>query len=147
MAWSGVLGFLIGSATVTVLLAVLSTSAMDSFGWRIPFLLAGPLGIIGLYISLRLSDTPEFAVLRKTQNVAQSPPREALRTAWPAILQVVGIMIAFNVGYYVVFTYLPAYFITTLHFSKTTAFVSMTKETARRPIGVQARQPTDEVSR
>ena len=32
----------------------------------------------------------------------------------------------FNVGYYVVFTYLPTYFIKTLHFSKTTAFVSIT---------------------
>ena len=32
----------------------------------------------------------------------------------------------FNVGYYVVFTYLPTYFIKTLHFSKTTAFASIT---------------------
>ena len=35
-------------------------------------------------------------------------------------------MIMFNVGYYVVFTYLPTYFIKTLHFSKTDAFVSIT---------------------
>ena len=35
-------------------------------------------------------------------------------------------MIMFNVGYYVVFTYLPTYFIKTLHFSKTVAFVSIT---------------------
>ena len=35
-------------------------------------------------------------------------------------------MIIFNVGYYVVFTYLPTYFIKTLHFSKTSAFVSIT---------------------
>jgi MHS family proline/betaine transporter-like MFS transporter len=126
IAWSGVLGFLVGSATVTVLQAALSATAMNSFGWRIPFLLAGPLGIVGLYIRLRLGDTPEFAQLRKTQTVAHSPLREAVRTAWPAILQVVGLMIVFNVGYYVVFTYLPTYFIKTLHFSNTTAFVSMT---------------------
>ena len=35
-------------------------------------------------------------------------------------------MIIFNIGYYVVFTFLPTYFIKTLHFTKTNAFVSIT---------------------
>lgn len=126
MVWSGVLGFLIGSVTVTLLQALLPTDAMESYGWRIPFLLAGPLGIVGLYIRLRLDDTPQFAQLSKTQQVAKSPLREALRTAWRPILQVIGLMIIFNIGYYVVFTFLPTYFIKTLHFTKTNAFVSIT---------------------
>jgi MHS family proline/betaine transporter-like MFS transporter len=36
MVWSGVLGFLIGSVTVTLLQALLPTDAMESYGWRIP---------------------------------------------------------------------------------------------------------------
>jgi MFS transporter, MHS family, proline/betaine transporter len=126
MVWSGVLGFLIGSVTVTLLQALLPTDAMESYGWRIPFLLAGPLGLVGLYIRLRLDDTPQFAELSKTQQVAKSPLREAVRTAWRSILQVIGLMIIFNIGYYVVFTFLPTYFIKTLHFTKTKAFVSIT---------------------
>jgi MFS transporter, MHS family, proline/betaine transporter len=126
MVWSGVLGFLIGSVTVTLLAALLPADAMESYGWRIPFLLAGPLGLVGLYIRLRLDDTPQFAELSNTQQVAPSPLREAVRTAWRPILQVIGLMIIFNIGYYVVFTFLPTYFIKTLHFSKTTAFVSIT---------------------
>ena len=126
MAWSGVLGFLLGSLTVTVLQAALPAGVMDDYGWRIPFLLAGPLGAVGLYIRLRLGDTPAFTKLRNKSQVAESPLREAFRTEWPAILRVVGLMIVFNVGYYVVFTYLPTYFIKTLHFSNTTAFVSIT---------------------
>jgi MHS family proline/betaine transporter-like MFS transporter len=126
MVWSGVLGFLIGSVTVTLLQALLPTDAMESYGWRIPFLLAGPLGLVGLYIRLRLDDTPQFAELSKTQQVAKSPLREAVSTAWRPILQVIGLMIIFNIGYYVVFTFLPTYFIKTLHFTKTTAFVSIT---------------------
>jgi MHS family proline/betaine transporter-like MFS transporter len=126
MAWSGVLGFLIGSVTVTLLQALLPTDAMESYGWRIPFLLAGPLGLVGLYIRLRLDDTPQFAELSKAQQVAKSPLREAVSTAWRPILQVIGLMIIFNVGYYVVFTFLPTYFIKTLHFTKTEAFVSIT---------------------
>ena len=126
MAWSGVVGFLIGSVTVTVLQAVLPTEAMESYGWRIPFLLAAPLGLVGLYIRLRLDDTPQFAALSEKDKVAESPLREAVRTAWPSILQVIGLFIIYNVGYYVVFTYLPTYFIKTLGFTKTMSFVSIT---------------------
>ena len=129
MAWSGVLGFLIGSVTVTLLQALLPTAAMDSYGWRIPFLIAGPLGLIGLYIRLRLDDTPQFAELSKTEQVAKSPLREAVTTSWRPILQVIGLFIVFNVGYYVVFTFLQTYLITTLKYSKTQAFVSMTLAT------------------
>jgi MHS family proline/betaine transporter-like MFS transporter len=126
MVWSGVLGFLIGSVTVTLLQALLPADAMESYGWRIPFLLAGPLGLVGLYIRLRLEDTPQFAELSEAQQVAKSPLREAVSTAWRPILQVIGVMIIFNIGYYVVFTFLPTYFIKTLHFTKTNAFVSIT---------------------
>ena len=126
MAWSGVLGFLLGSVTVTLLQALLSADAMDSYGWRIPFLIAGPLGLVGLYIRLRLDDTPQFAELSKTEQVAESPLREAVTTSWRSIAQVIGLFIVFNIGYYVVFTFLPTYFIKTLQFSKTEAFVSIT---------------------
>jgi MHS family proline/betaine transporter-like MFS transporter len=126
IAWSGVVGFLLGSVTVTLLQTLLGDGAMDSYGWRIPFLIAGPLGLVGLYIRLKLTDTPAFEQLSASDDVASSPLREALRTAWRPILQVIGIMIMFNVGYYVVFSYLPTYFIKTLHLSKTVAFVSIT---------------------
>ncbi|MCV7282057.1 MFS transporter [Mycolicibacterium flavescens] len=126
MAWSGVLGFLLGSITVTVLQALLPAAAMDSYGWRIPFLIAGPLGLVGLYIRMRLDDTPQFAELSRSEQVAESPLREAVVTSWRPILQVIGLFIVFNIGYYVVFTFLPTYFIKTLEFSRTDAFVSMT---------------------
>ena len=126
MVWSGVLGFLLGSITVTLLQAALSTAAMENYGWRIPFLIAGPLGLVGLYIRLRLSDTPQFAELSRSEQTAESPLREAVSTAWRSILQVIGLMIVFNIGYYVVFAFLPSYFINTLQFSATDAFLSIT---------------------
>ena len=97
-----------------------------NYGWRIPFLLAGPLGLVGLYIRLRLEDTPAFEELSEAGEVATSPLREAATKAWVPIVQVIGLMIIHNVGFYMVFTYLPTYFIKTLHFSKTASFVSIT---------------------
>lgn len=124
--WSVVIGFLLGSLTVTGLEAVLSQSAMDSYGWRIPFLIAGVLGVVGLYIRLKLADTPEFERLRDEGGVAESPLREAVSTSWRPILQIIGLVVIHNVGFYLVFTYLPSYFTQTLNFSKIDAFISIT---------------------
>lgn len=125
LVWSVVVGFLLGSLTVTGLETLLSESAMNSYGWRIPFLIAGVLGVVGLYIRMRLGDTPEFENLRDEGEVAKSPLKEAFTTSWRPILQIAGLVVIHNVGFYVVFTYLPTYFTKTLEFTKTNAFVSI----------------------
>jgi MHS family proline/betaine transporter-like MFS transporter len=61
--------------------------------------------------------------------VVASPLREAVTTSWRSILAVIGLFIVFNVGYYVVFTFLQTYLSVTLKFSKTEAFTSMTLAT------------------
>ena len=126
LVWSVVIGFLLGSITVTVLEAVLPESAMDSYGWRLPFLFAGVLGGVGLYIRLRLADTPEFEELRDEGEVATSPLKEAVTTSWRPILQIAGLVVIHNVGFYTVFTFLPSYFTKTLGFTKMDAFISIT---------------------
>lgn len=126
LVWSVVVGFLLGSVTVTALEALLSEAAMDAYGWRIPFLIAGLLGAVGLYIRTRLGDTPEFTALREEGEVSASPLREAFTHAWRPILQIIGLVVIHNVGFYVVFTFLPSYFTKTLEFSKTDSFVSIT---------------------
>ena len=126
LVWSVVVGFLLGSVTVTALEALLSEAAMDAYGWRIPFLIAGLLGAVGLYIRTRLGDTPEFTALREEGEVSSSPLREAFTHAWRPILQIIGLVVIHNVGFYVVFTFLPSYFTKTLEFSKTDSFVSIT---------------------
>lgn len=125
LVWSVVVGFLLGSLTVTGLETLLSESAMNSYGWRIPFLIAGVLGVVGLYIRLRLGDTPEFETLREEGEVSESPLKEALKSSWRPILQIAGLVVIHNVGFYIVFTYLPTYFTKTLEFTKTNAFVSI----------------------
>ncbi|MCV7283488.1 MFS transporter [Mycolicibacterium flavescens] len=126
LVWSVVVGFLLGSLTVTGLETVLSESAMNSYGWRIPFLIAGALGVVGLYIRLRLADTPEFERLREEGEVSSTPLRDAVTTSWRPILQIIGLVVIHNVGFYLVFTYLPSYFTETLNFTKIDAFISIT---------------------
>jgi MHS family proline/betaine transporter-like MFS transporter len=47
-------------------------------------------------------------------------------TSWRPILQIAGLVVIHNVGFYIVFTFLPSYFTKTLGFTKTDAFVSIT---------------------
>jgi MHS family proline/betaine transporter-like MFS transporter len=126
LEFSTLIGFIAGSILVLFLTTVLPDDAMTSWGWRIPFLLAGPLGIVGLYIRLRLEDTPEFRALEETGEVSQSPFRETLVENWKQILQVGGLVIIQNIGFYVVLSYMTTYFQDPLGFSATAASLSTT---------------------
>jgi MFS transporter, MHS family, proline/betaine transporter len=122
--FSAVGGFLLGAASVLLLTSAIGEDALGSWGWRIPFLLAGPLGLIGLYIRLRLEDTPEFRALEQAGEVSRSPFRETLTQNWKPILQVVGLVIIQNAGFYIVLTYMPTYFSEELGFASTASSLS-----------------------
>lgn len=63
----------------------------------------------------RLDDIRRFAELGlgRSDRVADSPLSEAVTTSWPPIGPVFGLFVVLNIGYYVVFTFLPTYFIKT----------------------------------
>jgi MHS family proline/betaine transporter-like MFS transporter len=107
-------GFSLGAALVTLTTFALSNEAMNSWGWRIPFLCAGPLGLIGLYLRLKLEETPHFQGLRAAGEVANAPLREALGDEWLQLLKCIGIVILLNVADYTFLTYMPSYLNTAL---------------------------------
>lgn len=103
------LGFLLASLTVLVLSTTLDPDAVNAWGWRIPFLLTGPLGIIGFYIRTKVEDTPEFKSLQEHDTVPQSPVKEVFQKNWKQLLQTSGIEIMMNVCFYIVLVYLLTY--------------------------------------
>lgn len=107
-------GFSLGAALVTLVTFGLSPEAMDAWGWRIPFLCAGPLGMIGLYLRLKLEETPDFQGLQDAGEVAAAPLREAFSADWRQLLKCVGIVILLNVADYTFLTYMPSYLNTAL---------------------------------
>ncbi|NEW72939.1 MHS family MFS transporter [Streptomyces rapamycinicus] len=115
LMFSATIGFTSGSALVSVLVSLVGDTAMQQWGWRIPFLLAAPLGLIGLYIRLRLEDTPEFRTLKKADKVAKSPLREAL-TYRRQIFTTMGLAGLHASSYYIVLTFMASYITTTLGF-------------------------------
>ncbi|WP_347558403.1 MFS transporter [Robbsia sp. KACC 23696] len=72
-------GFLIPSALFAVLTGTLSSEQFLSWGWRIPFLASALLVVIGLYIRLRIHESPAFTQIREAKTMASAPLRDVLR--------------------------------------------------------------------
>ena len=106
---SSIAGFLTAAATVTILTSVLSDAQMKDWGWRIPFLLALPLGLVGLYIRYNLNETPEFERLKSKGDITDRPIAEAFERDLRPMVRVAGIVALQSAGYYTVFAYFPGH--------------------------------------
>jgi MHS family proline/betaine transporter-like MFS transporter len=122
-------GYALGSALVTLLNLALSDDQMLAWGWRIPFLIAGPLGVIGLYMRLKLEESPAFQqqIDEHEKSLAQSSAgtefRTIVRNHWPGLLICMGLVLLYNVTNYMVTGYLPTYQTETLNRSSSSADV------------------------
>ena len=117
-------GYTLGSALVLILSATLSEANMASWGWRIPFLVAAPLGLVGTYLRSKLNDSPEFHEASERGEM-RTPFLQLMAQAWRRMLMLVGIVILLNVGYYIMLTYLPEYLTTQLKLSETQAALTL----------------------
>jgi MHS family proline/betaine transporter-like MFS transporter len=109
------LGFGLGAVVPTVLILSLPAPAMESWGWRVPFLIAGPLGAVGLYLRKKLEDTPAFKKLEATHNIAKSPLKTLIAEHWRRLLILIGVVIVINVSNYTILTYMETYLAKTLN--------------------------------
>jgi MFS family permease len=74
-------------STVIVNIVQASTGAgFLTYGWRIPFYISALLIVVGLFIRLRILETPLFAQVKEQKLEARSPIAEAFRHSTPEIL-------------------------------------------------------------
>lgn len=115
-------GLLIGAVVGNGLSWALGSETMTEWGWRIPFLLAGPLGAIAIYIRLKLEDSPEFKTLQKENRLSKAPLREVMR--YPRQLLLVGSAITLLASsFYLVLTYMTTYLTSILELDWGTTFI------------------------
>ncbi|KXV69451.1 MFS transporter [Acetobacter malorum] len=112
-------GYIAGAGAVMALQFSLNDADMVSWGWRIPFLIAGPLGLIGLYMRTRLEETPAFqAYAAEAEKREHEKPgwRDLLTVHWRQLLKCIGLVLVFNVTDYMLLTYIPSYMTVTLNY-------------------------------
>jgi MHS family proline/betaine transporter-like MFS transporter len=105
-------GFTLAAAIVLVFELLLSDAAMTDWGWRVPFLIGGPLGLIGLYLRRQVEDTPVFqecAEENELEESATSALKQVVTAYWKPLLTLAGLVVALNVCNYTLLAYMPSY--------------------------------------
>lgn len=119
---TAVLGLVLGGAVANGMTWVLGAETMQAGGWRIPFLFAGPMGLVSMYIRLKLEDSPEFLALEKAGELSKAPLREVWQ--WKRAIALVFFIITLHSSiFYLVLTFASTYMSRILKFdSGTTLF-------------------------
>jgi len=117
-------GFAIGAAFVSVLQLTLDDNAMEGFAWRLPFLVALPLGVIALWFRSRIEDTPAFREAQEAAERAGDEARNApdapkgvgalVKAYWRELLVAFLLVSAANTVGYALTSYMPTYLTETL---------------------------------
>lgn len=80
----GTLAGTVGGATLCTLLNVgLGDETMEAWGWRIPFLVTLPLGIVALWLRTRLEDSPVFAEAKEDGGTVEEGAGGAVTSSRP----------------------------------------------------------------
>ncbi|CDR13131.1 MFS transporter [Streptomyces iranensis] len=103
-------GTLLGALVVAIVRWGLTPEQLSAWGWRIPFLLSLPLGILALVVRRRVEESKDFANLEEAGRVAKVPALAALRSHTRGVLTVCGLSLVSFAAYYIVFSYMTTYF-------------------------------------
>jgi len=105
-------GFSLGALLMLGFSLMLGDAAMYDWGWRIPFLVAGPMGLVGLYLRSKMEDTPVFLEAEEAAQGTKvaSPTLGALISGyWRILLVMGGLVTALNIVNYTLLSYMPTY--------------------------------------
>lgn len=121
---SQALAVVLGGICGTIVTHALDPAAIDSWGWRVPFLLGLLIGPVGFYIRARVDETPVFTDSHTQKS--ESPLRDALRDHPRGIASGFGVTILWTVCTYVLLFYMTTYAVKQLNIPLADAFVATT---------------------
>ena len=119
---SCLVGILLGSATATVFSYILTEQDLNSWGWRIPFLLGIFICFIGFYMRLKIPESPEYLQMREAGETPQWPIRQVFAQHGKTLMAVVLAVMLHDLSFYVLFAYMTTYLTRQLHLADEVAF-------------------------
>ncbi|RZI78638.1 MAG: MFS transporter, partial [Rubrivivax sp.] len=130
--YSGLLGLcsplsqILANGALLGLAALLSAEQFESFGWRIPFLMSFVLVVVAIFIRLKVSETPAFVALQKTQTPhAGSPLKDVLKTHSRTILRLMLFFCSPAALFYLIVIFSLSYLVKNLGMSQSMGFMSL----------------------
>lgn len=119
-------GLALGTIVSAILTRGLSQDAFLAYGWRIGFALSALLVIIGIYIRLRIFETPMFAEVQQKKQIAAVPVADLLRGYGLNVLLGMGIRYIEGVGFNIYAVFAIAYMAGTLKYPRTDVLNAVT---------------------
>ena len=123
-------GLLFGAVFVAALHALMTVENLHDWGWRLPFLLAAPFGLVGRYIRVSLQDSPKFLEMEKRLEAKEcathAPIRELLTVHRRAVVIGIGVTCLNAVAFYLLLSYMPTYLSTEMGMSESDSFIAST---------------------
>ena len=98
-------GLLLGSAMAATVSSLVSPEAFDAWGWRVPFLVGGLLGPIGLYMRRAMDETPAYTRVRAAVQPAPAGAPSPIALAARAF----GFTVHWTVSYYIFLNFMPTF--------------------------------------
>jgi MFS transporter, MHS family, proline/betaine transporter len=117
------LASMVGSGFALWLSTIMTEQQIMDYGWRIPFLAALPLAAIGLYVRMKLDDTPVFNELQATRHVDAAPLKHGAKKNLKPILLSIAFAAVQGLGYYYLATYVVNYLQVTLELDRANALL------------------------
>jgi metabolite-proton symporter len=111
------LGLVLSTGAVRLLTSWTGAS-FDNWGWRIPFLVSIVLVGVGLYVRLRVLETPEFTDVRERQAVVRFPVFEVLRRQWGQVLSSAFVRMSEQAPFYLFTVFVLTYTTTKLKLTR-----------------------------
>jgi MFS family permease len=112
-------GLILSTVIVNIVQASAGTSFVTGVAWRIPFIISALLVLIGLYIRLRILETPLFAEVKNQRRDVSAPIIEAFRHSTPEILLSAGARFVEQAPFYLFSTFVITYGVDKLALGRT----------------------------
>ena len=130
-------GLLLSTSAFSVV-SMLPEEQLLSWGWRVPFLLSLLLVGVGVFIRLRIAETPAFNRVQETGAVVRIPLLDALRSHPRNILLAMGARLAENGVFYVYSVFVLVYVTEQLKLPRSMALNGVLLATAGELISIPA---------
>lgn len=112
------IGFLAANGLFLTLALVLSDEQFREWGWRIPFLLSAALVLVGLYVRLKLEESPVFAKAVARHERVKMPVVELFSQYWlPTVLGAAAMVVCYAL-FYISTVFSLSYGVSTLGYSR-----------------------------
>ncbi|HLU02203.1 MAG TPA: MFS transporter [Advenella sp.] len=109
---------------ILALTQLMGDAAYESWGWRIPFILGGPLALVGLYIRTQVDESPAFQKAQASNQISTNPVRHAIQSQRKQMAFSFSLAAFSSLAFYTLSGYFVSYLTASVGMSRSDALIA-----------------------